>query len=189
MPFWMIRIFSQYGNIGVVAAGAIVFGGAGYLFASYREGKIRFAPLDALCIAGMALLIAFIGWYVYQDSLDAFHIEESLFQNYYYVGQVAGGKATGRGLLYDKVSRNLTYNGYFKDSQRAYDGIQYYGNGDRYNGEWKNNQRHGHGIYYYATGGYYEGEWANDKQNGPGAYYYADGTPEAREYRNGERIS
>ncbi|MEM9857851.1 MAG: hypothetical protein AAF843_10860 [Bacteroidota bacterium] len=96
----------------------------------------------------------------------------------YYVGQVKGGKANGRGMgLFKTGSR---YEGHWKNNERSGEGTFYWPDGQYYIGSYVRDRREGKGTYYWPNGDRFEGDWENDQRNGRGTFYNEDGKVVAR---------
>jgi hypothetical protein len=93
-----------------------------------------------------------------------------------FIGAVSGGRANGRGKLYDERG-NLMYSGDFADSMYEGQGEAYYPSGTaRYNGAFSRNLFHGLGSYFRPEGTLeYEGEYVSGVRQGAGALYNAGG--------------
>lgn len=93
--------------------------------------------------------------------------ESSRGSDVYYVGDVRGGRANGKG-------------------------VALLSTGSRYQGEWRDNRRHGRGTFYWPDGAYYEGAYADDERDGQGTYHFPDGSVFVGDWeadlRNGEGV-
>lgn len=113
--------------------------------------------------------------------------------NYYYVGEISGGEASGYGMIFKYSDNSLRQMGLYDNSiiiagtdvydnesftgtymnGNPSDGIYYYSNGDYYSGELLDLYRHGSGTYYYSDGSFLKGKWDKNKVHGYGIYYDA----------------
>ena len=81
----------------------------------------------------------------------------------YYKGEIKGGKAYGKGILYYK-NGNIKYEGDFINDKYEGNGKYYYENSEYYIGQWKNGLKHGKGIIYYQNGNIkYERDFINNE--------------------------
>lgn len=125
-----------------------------------------------------------------------------------YVGQFAGGKIHGEGILYFSNGNRYignwvnqfregqgkmiftngdVYEGTFRRSKFRGQGEMRFANGDRYVGEWQDDLQHGYGTYFYQDGDRYEGDFVAGKINGQGIMYYSDGASFSGAWRNNRK--
>ncbi len=91
--------------------------------------------------------------------------------NGYCVGTFLKGKIHGKGNYY--WNNGNSYEGEWKNGDKAGFGKFYWENGDRYEGDWKDDNRTGQGKYFWSDRAWCEGEWVNDDRNGNGTFYIA----------------
>ena len=91
----------------------------------------------------------------------------------YYVGDVQGGKANGRGVAL--LSSGSRYAGEWRDNKRHGQGTFHWSDGAYYEGEFFDDQRDGTGTYHFPSGEVFIGDWENDLRNGRGTVYDKDG--------------
>jgi hypothetical protein len=91
----------------------------------------------------------------------------------YYVGQLQGGKATGRGV--GMWETGGMYTGEWRNNQRHGEGIYKWADGDRYEGRFQEGMRDGFGTYYFKNGEKYIGNWKADKRHGEGTIFDKNG--------------
>ena len=136
-------------------------------------------------------------------------IEEEVFGNGKYVGEMMDGKRNGKGTYYfksgdifigewkddNKIGKGTyfykegdVFEGEYKNNVADGKGIYYYINGDIYDGEYYSNLRHGKGVYYFSNGSRYEGDWKKDKKDGDGVFYCNDGKKTIGKYINNNKV-
>ena len=91
----------------------------------------------------------------------------------YYVGDVRGGKANGRGVAL--LSSGSRYQGEWRDNMKHGLGEFHWPDGAWYEGEYEDDQRSGEGTYHFPGGEVFVGEWDGDLRNGEGIFYGPEG--------------
>ena len=91
-----------------------------------------------------------------------------------YEGDLVDGKCEGKGKYI--FENGDYYIGNFSNGVREGLGNQYYKNNElQYEGKWKSDMRNGHGLYYYENGDYFIGFWRDNKKFGKGELYDKNG--------------
>ena len=98
-----------------------------------------------------------------------------LFTDGFYSGSFQNGKRNGYGTLHNIDTRQLLFNGFWKQDKYHGKGILWNKNNSiLYEGDWKDGLRSGHGEeFFYTESRYYKysGEFQKDKKNGYGIQY------------------
>ena len=190
--FGVILTLSEHGQQIVTGVGVAVAAPLGvWLLQELAQRPGRSGRQNLRLPRGIAIpltiYIAFAVLYFLAESRGFFHIEESLFKDYYYVGRVKDGETVGKGFLFDPNDGDrLAYVGSFKENRRT-EGTFYYKNGDRYKGQWKNEKENGHGVMRYANGDTYDGDFVNGDCHGKGALSFDNGDTYDGDFVNNER--
>ncbi len=97
-------------------------------------------------------------------------------RQYYYFGDLDGGKRSGRGRTVMK-NGDTAYEGQYLDDKRSGFGVYYYKSGKLcYTGNWKQNKREGLGIAFSPNdGSAFVGEWHEDRSVNVGASFDSEG--------------
>ena len=109
---------------------------------------------------------------------------------YIYKGDLENDKISGFGKLYNKYTKDLYYEGEFKNGNITGEGIEYYSNEDiKYEGTFKNGEYDGFGYLYYSNNNLkYHGYFENGKYEDEGILFYSNGKIEYDgDFRNGNK--
>lgn len=105
-----------------------------------------------------------------------------------YEGAMAGGKATGLGLVsYRTASGFAHYAGQLEESTLHGRGFNLLPDGSRYTGEFANDVPHGAGSYTAPDGSRYQGEFEKGEPHGNGYDVRPDGETYYGQYADGQR--
>ena len=137
-------------------------------------------------------------------------VNNSLLQNYLYIGQILNDQKEGKGIFIDssfvfvgeyknnlKNGVGITYQNqknlqklnkynYINDNKED-KGILYYKDGSRYEGMIKFGLPEGKGTFYFKQGDKYEGDFNLGKRDGKGTYFHNDGNRYEGEWKKGLR--
>ena len=95
------------------------------------------------------------------------HLTRSYFASPYFSGDIAYGRAHGKGTLITTLGD--AYTGGFISGSKSGHGKMRFANGDTYTGSWANDDPNGHGEMVYAkTGNVYTGGFRKRKRHGKG---------------------
>ena len=103
-------------------------------------------------------------------------IIESGGVQYYYFGEIADDRRSGRGRTVMKNGGTAYEGGYLDDKREGF-GVYYYKSGKLcYAGNWKQNKREGLGAAFSpADGSVFVGKWSDDVSEGVGSHYDSEG--------------